>query len=134
MEEKKFWSPARPIIPGAERDVKDLRHTSFTPSFETEHPQMGLILSWHYGRQWLEEREVHQKSVQKKTTKSAKFIAPDFTRWLEKRKPLHTRKWRASSWLLLLLYFLIYFLYTYRGFSDYGYRLEFIKFVLYFRN
>ncbi|EDV44311.1 uncharacterized protein Dana_GF19866 [Drosophila ananassae] len=97
MVDKPYWSPARPIVPGTKRDVTNLRHTNFTPSFETEQPQMGLILSWHYGRQWLEEREVHQKSVQKKTKKSTKFIPPDFTRWLEKRKPLHPHKWRTSS-------------------------------------
>ncbi|KAH8318012.1 hypothetical protein KR074_000149 [Drosophila pseudoananassae] len=97
MIEKNLWSPAKPIIPGADRAIKNLRHTNFAPSFEGEKPQMALILSWHYGRQWLEEREVYQKTLQKKTRKASRFIPPDFTSWLEKRKPIKNRKQWISS-------------------------------------
>ncbi|XP_017046013.1 uncharacterized protein LOC108091372 [Drosophila ficusphila] len=89
---KIYWSPARAIIPEIETGEKNIWRKPFTPTYEQEQPQMGLILSWHYGRQWLEERRNHQEKTRKKMKKTAKFIAPDFTSWLEKRKRNKTRQ------------------------------------------
>lgn len=93
---KVYWNPAELIRPESEQTKNNVRHTTFQPSYEREEPRMGLILSWHYGRQWLEERQTHEKSMNKIIKKSTKFIQPDFSKWLEKRKLTKTRRQRAS--------------------------------------
>ncbi|XP_017119591.1 uncharacterized protein LOC108141021 [Drosophila elegans] len=92
MANKNYWIPAKIIRPESELAEKNIRHHSFTPTYEQEEPQMGLLLSWHYGRQWLEERNIHDKMTNKKIKKGHKFIPPDYSSWLEKRTQKKTRK------------------------------------------
>ncbi|XP_017081617.1 uncharacterized protein LOC108114944 [Drosophila eugracilis] len=94
---KTYWNPRRPIRPVSEMAEKNIFHRSFTPTYEQEEPQMGLILSWHYGRQWLEERDCHEKKTKKMIKTEANFIPPDYTRWLERRKRSKTRQQLLQS-------------------------------------
>ncbi|KAH8264334.1 hypothetical protein KR038_006577 [Drosophila bunnanda] len=96
LKKKVYWGPSVPTLPECDRPNRNLRHKTFLPSYEQEEPQMCLILSWHYGRQWLEERQAHQKTIKKKTQKITKFIPPNFEKWLETRKPNITRRQRTN--------------------------------------
>ncbi|KAH8340773.1 uncharacterized protein [Drosophila kikkawai] len=94
---KVCWEPAHPFRPESDQPNKNIRHKTFQPSYVQEKPQMCLILSWHYGRQWLEERQAYENAIKEKTRVSKNFIPPDFSKWLEKRKPNKTRRERAKS-------------------------------------
>ncbi|XP_022213522.1 uncharacterized protein LOC111068381 [Drosophila obscura] len=64
-------------------------HKSFTPSYEKDETSMRLLLSWHYGRQWLEEsKQFHEKIA----VKERSFIKPDIKGWVLKRMTLNTRR------------------------------------------
>ncbi|KAH8243254.1 hypothetical protein KR032_005940 [Drosophila birchii] len=95
FEKKVFWSPVRPSIPGSNQTTKSIRHQTFLPTYVQEEPQMCLILSWHYGRQWLEERQAHENTIKRRTREIKKFIPPNFDKWLESRKTNLTRRQRA---------------------------------------
>ncbi|KAH8344058.1 uncharacterized protein [Drosophila takahashii] len=97
MIEKNYWVPAKAFRPESELAEKNIWHKGFTPTYEQEEPQMGLILSWHYGRQWLEERNSHGKETKKKIKTGAKFIPPDYSSWLEKRRINKTRQQLLKS-------------------------------------
>ncbi|KAH8288781.1 hypothetical protein KR054_009548 [Drosophila jambulina] len=93
---KPSWSPATPFLPESNQTDKNMRHKTFLPSYVGEEPQMCLIMSWHYGRQWLEERQVHENNIKRKTYQAKKFIPPNINKWLDQRKPNMTRRQRAS--------------------------------------
>ncbi|EDW95704.1 uncharacterized protein LOC6535336 [Drosophila yakuba] len=92
MVQKNYWTPARAFYAESEMAKRNIRHMTFTPSYEQVKPQMELILSWHYGRQWLEERDTHQMETEKKVKKEANFIPPNYTSWLERRRLKKTRQ------------------------------------------
>eukprot|EP00099_Drosophila_melanogaster_P022109 NP_649503.1 uncharacterized protein Dmel_CG14659 [Drosophila melanogaster] len=92
MSEKKYWEPAKAFRPKNERAKVSIWHQSFTPTYEQEEPQMALLLSWHYGRQWMEERDIHRMETKLKIKKEANFIPPNYTSWLEKRRAIKTKQ------------------------------------------
>ncbi|EDV47828.1 uncharacterized protein LOC6552100 [Drosophila erecta] len=92
MLQKNYWEPARSFYPESEQAKINIRHMKFTPTYEREEPQMGLILSWHYGRQWVDERDTHKMATEKRVKKKASFIPPNYTSWLEKRRLKKTRQ------------------------------------------
>ncbi|KAH8374512.1 hypothetical protein KR200_000255, partial [Drosophila serrata] len=96
LKKKVYWGPAEPTLPENNQVKKNVRHKTFLPSYVQEKPQMCLILSWHYGRQWLEERQAHEEAIRQMKRKSTKFIPPNFDKWLESRKPSLTRRQRAT--------------------------------------
>ncbi|EDX11658.1 uncharacterized protein LOC6726744 [Drosophila simulans] len=92
MSNKIYWEPAKAFRPEIEKSKINIWHRSFKPTYEQEEPQMALLLSWHYGRQWVEERDMHKKETKVKMMKEVKFIPPNYTSWLEKRRPKRTKQ------------------------------------------
>ncbi|KAL7734548.1 hypothetical protein ACLKA6_010861 [Drosophila palustris] len=62
----------------------------FATTFESEEPNMGLLLGWEYGRLWLKE---HKEFVTKELTNAKPiFIDPDFSWWVNKRSAVLDRR------------------------------------------